>query len=216
MRASASRRWRRDLGQCLARPGAAHGVDMAMMPAPDPRANRRRVLEAEFGQRGDRVGIVLGAGENQIAVIPKRRRILEQMRNSAARRCARWTASPRRRRRTRRSPRTPRPPPIVRAHRAGAGSDDRRPFEDDVRPCAEDDRHSTIASAVGGGEVPGLVSAANPSSVPGDAQLGSRPPRISCWVCAKNSISRMPPRPSLTSWPATASRGRPSGRRSGA
>ena len=33
------------------------------------------------------------------------------------------------------------------------------------------------------------------------AASGSRPPKISCWVWAKNSISRMPPRPSLTLWP---------------
>ena len=32
---------------------------------------------------------------------------------------------------------------------------------------------------------------------------GLRPPKISCWVWAKNSISRMPPRPSLTLWPST-------------
>ena len=30
------------------------------------------------------------------------------------------------------------------------------------------------------------------------------PPKTSCWVWTKNSISRMPPRPSLMSWPATA------------
>ena len=38
----------------------------------------------------------------------------------------------------------------------------------------------------------------------GSRNCGLRPPAISCWVCAKNSISRMPPRPSLMLWPATA------------
>ena len=38
----------------------------------------------------------------------------------------------------------------------------------------------------------------------GARKAGWRPPRISCWVWAKNSISRMPPRPSLMLWPATA------------
>ena len=33
------------------------------------------------------------------------------------------------------------------------------------------------------------------------ASEGSRPPRISCWVWTKNSISRMPPRPSFRSAP---------------
>src|SRR6516165_958116 len=33
-----------------------------------------------------------------------------------------------------------------------------------------------------------------------------RPPQISCWVCAKNSISRIPPRPVFMSWPSTAMR----------
>ena len=42
------------------------------------------------------------------------------------------------------------------------------------------------------------------SSVRAPRRRGRRPPKISCWVWTKNSISRMPPRPSLTSWPATA------------
>jgi hypothetical protein len=33
---------------------------------------------------------------------------------------------------------------------------------------------------------------------------GLRPPAISCWVWTKNSISRMPPRPSLMLCPPTA------------
>ena len=41
------------------------------------------------------------------------------------------------------------------------------------------------------------------SSVRAPRIRGRRPPKISCWVWTKNSISRMPPRPSLTSWPGT-------------
>ncbi len=38
------------------------------------------------------------------------------------------------------------------------------------------------------------------SSVGRTRSSGWRPPAINCWVCAKNSISRMPPRPTLTLW----------------
>ena len=39
--------------------------------------------------------------------------------------------------------------------------------------------------------------------IPRTRRLLSRPPAINCWVWAKNSISRMPPRPSLTLCPPT-------------
>ena len=42
--------------------------------------------------------------------------------------------------------------------------------------------------------------------VPRSRSAGMRPPQISCWVWTKNSISRIPPRPSLTLWPATVTR----------
>src|SRR4029078_174108 len=41
-------------------------------------------------------------------------------------------------------------------------------------------------------------------SVSRPRSAGLRPPAISCWVCAKNSISRMPPRPRLMLCPFTA------------
>ena len=42
------------------------------------------------------------------------------------------------------------------------------------------------------------------STVRRPRSAGRRPPNTSCCVWTKNSISRMPPRPSLMSWPATA------------
>ncbi len=50
--------------------------------------------------------------------------------------------------------------------------------------------HSPFASVV-----ERLERAARPRS------SGLRPPAMSCWVWTKNSISRMPPRPSLMLWP---------------
>ena len=47
------------------------------------------------------------------------------------------------------------------------------------------------------------ASARSAAQVAGARTSGRRPPRISCWVWTKNSISRMPPRPTLRSWPAT-------------
>ena len=41
------------------------------------------------------------------------------------------------------------------------------------------------------------------SRVAAPRRRGRRPPKMSCWVWTKNSISRMPPRPSLTSCPGT-------------
>jgi len=52
---------------------------------------------------------------------------------------------------------------------------------------------------------PALTSASIAPRVVGERRLGSLPPRISCCVCTKNSISRMPPRPSFMLWPATTS-----------
>ncbi len=51
---------------------------------------------------------------------------------------------------------------------------------------------------------PRAKARASMASVRAPRSAGRRPPKISCCVCTKNSISRMPPRPSLTSWPATA------------
>ena len=45
---------------------------------------------------------------------------------------------------------------------------------------------------------------ASMASVPRPRSAWWRPPAISCCVCTKNSISRMPPRPSFTLWPSTA------------
>ena len=47
------------------------------------------------------------------------------------------------------------------------------------------------------------------ATVPGTRSAGSRPPHTSCSVCATNSISRMPPWPSFTSWPAMRATGSP-------
>ena len=50
----------------------------------------------------------------------------------------------------------------------------------------------------------GISQARNASQVARTRSWGMRPPQISCWVWAKNSISRMPPRPILMSWLSTA------------
>jgi hypothetical protein len=70
--------------------------------------------------------------------------------------------------------------------------------------------------AIGGGEI-GAGIGANPAALDQRRERRKRigraarmpPPAISCWVCTKNSISRMPPRPSLMLWPATAMLAKP-------
>ncbi|MNY64301.1 hypothetical protein D3C86_2013900 [compost metagenome] len=47
------------------------------------------------------------------------------------------------------------------------------------------------------------ASAASAWAVGLTRRVLSRPPAMSCWVWVKNSISRMPPRPSLTLCPST-------------
>src|SRR5262249_34361007 len=51
---------------------------------------------------------------------------------------------------------------------------------------------------------PGGAKAARGGRVARKRSSGLRPPAINCWVWTKNSISRMPPRPSFTLWPSTA------------
>ena len=58
--------------------------------------------------------------------------------------------------------------------------------------------------ARGGGDPAALLQRCSAvERVAARAARGWRPPAISCWVCTKNSISRMPPRPTLMLWPAT-------------
>ena len=59
--------------------------------------------------------------------------------------------------------------------------------------------HIGLAELGGGASViqRSLASAASMSSVRRPRSAGLRPPAMSCWVWTKNSISRMPPRPSF-------------------
>ena len=70
---------RHQLGQKLARPRRMGGAVAAVMPAPHDAGRGRGVLEAERAQGFERAGIVVGAGEDQIAAwTGKARRLLEQ------------------------------------------------------------------------------------------------------------------------------------------
>ena len=68
------------LGQQLARPRAAGGADVAVVPAADAGRDGGRVLEAHRGEVGERVGIVAGAGEDEAAAGPEVGLALEQRR----------------------------------------------------------------------------------------------------------------------------------------
>ena len=210
------RPWRR---RCAAAPAPARSGsraragcasrDAAVMPAAHharrPRADRQSRACAKVSQR---VGIVLGAGEDEIARPGEARRLLEQLgivaldrardaRVSAAANASGVAIAEEDRERG----------DAVRVRRAACGSARRRPSAGDARPGAGSGRRrsapsprSVIDAAGGGQRGERLAGRAR------RAAAGMRPPQISCCVWAKNSISRMPPRPSLTSWPATAIR----------
>ena len=61
----------RELGEELARPRAAGGADVAVVPGPHPGGDGGRVLEAHAGEGGDRARIVLRAGEDEAAAGPE-------------------------------------------------------------------------------------------------------------------------------------------------
>ena len=68
-----------ELGQDLARPLAAGRAHAAVMPVAHHRRDPGRVGKAEPRQGGERVGVVVRAGEDQIARPRKARRFLEQL-----------------------------------------------------------------------------------------------------------------------------------------
>ena len=61
----------RELGEELARPRAAGGADVAVVPGPHAGGDGGRVLEAHAGEGGDRARIVLRAGEDEAAAGPE-------------------------------------------------------------------------------------------------------------------------------------------------
>ena len=73
-----AQQFRHELGQDLARPLAARRADAAVMPAAHHRRDPRRLAEAEPRQRRQRLRVVLGAGEDEIAGSGEARRLLEQ------------------------------------------------------------------------------------------------------------------------------------------
>ena len=90
-----------------------------------------------------------------------------------------------------------------RGRRAASGSARRRSSAGGARRCAGSDRPRPAPGAAAAVIQPRSSSRASAESVSEARRSGWRPPAISCWVCTKNSISRMPPRPTLMLWPAT-------------
>jgi hypothetical protein len=71
---------RHQLGQQLARAGAAHRAVMSVMPAAHRSGDFPRILEAELAQRLQRRRVVLGSREHQIARAAQGRRFFEEVR----------------------------------------------------------------------------------------------------------------------------------------
>ena len=69
-----------ELGQDFARPLAAGGAQTAVMPAAHQRGHIGRLGKAELGEGAQGFGIVIGAGENEIAWASEGRRLLEKLR----------------------------------------------------------------------------------------------------------------------------------------
>ena len=70
---------RRDLRQQLAGACAAHGAVAAVMPAADHLGNGGAVGKAQAADGGDRLRVIVGAGEDEVAGPAQRRRLLEQV-----------------------------------------------------------------------------------------------------------------------------------------
>ena len=68
-----------ELGEDLSRPLAARRAIAAVMPAADRRGDAVWLAEAEPAQRVERAGVVLGAGEDEVAWSGKTRRLLEEL-----------------------------------------------------------------------------------------------------------------------------------------
>ena len=195
---------RHQLGQKLARAGRRGGAIAAVMPAPHDAGRRRRIAEAERLQGRQRARIVVGAGEHQVAAgAGEARRLLEQVGVVAFDAMQAVEQVLLEGPRIRDSPGRWRWPPRRPRRWAGCGSAGRRPSAGGARPCAGSRRPRSARRRSAGATWPAAASARSVSQVARWRSAGLRPPKISCWVWAKNSISRMPPRPSLTLWPST-------------
>ena len=156
----------------------------------------------------ERLGIVLDAGEDEIAAAPRASAPPRTAARSGARpRPAAASASAAKASPIGIAQEDRRCGAARRRRRAACGSARRRPSAGDARRGAGSDRRRSARRAASAAMRPAAASAS--SAVAGRrrrAARGMRPPQISCCVWAKNSISRMPPRPSLMLWPATAMR----------
>ena len=198
---------RHEFGQKLAGAGAAGRGIAAEMPA----ADRRRQSRSPGGspcavKRLDGLGIILAAGEDEAAGLGAEfRRILEQRRIMALHRLEGRAQSRLEAQRDRQSREN-----RARLSKASSSSGSV------VGLLVRHHLHAVLDRAQ---EAIGLrsarrrrlgvihcasASASSMSSVRRPRSFGLRPPAISCWVWTKNSISRMPPRPSLMLWPRTA------------
>ena len=105
---------------------------------------------------------------------------------------------------TRRRPRAragARPCRAPRDRRAGCGSGGRRPSAGDARSCGTAGRHPAGPPRPPRRSARRAPAPPAPRPCPAARSSGSRPPWMSWWIWAKNSTSRMPPRPRLRSKP---------------
>ena len=176
------------------------------MPARAPSRIPQRLAKAHRGEPVERLAVVgLRRKRQQRAPRPLPRGVLEQAARNGAAPCADARAA---RPQRRRGPAKPR----KRAKRSSASRS-----AGSVWVCSSADHLQPVLDAAQ--EAIGLVeivarprgrssrprrASSSVASVSRPRSSGCRPPAMSCWVCAKNSISRMPPRPSLMLWPSTA------------
>ena len=197
---------RHKLGQIRSRLLAAQrGIAPARANGAPRRRPRCGCRKPSCDEPIERFALTLRRGERQILLPGEERRLaLEQLHIMALDRAQMRQQVRRRIRRVRQSRESGQILRALRDPTAAYGSARRPPSAADARRGARIRTPRSTSSRAAASIQPPAASAASVSTVPRPRSSSWRPPAMSCWVCAKNSISRMPPRPSLILWPSTA------------